>query len=267
MANYLTFASSEAFTIGVNNATKNWDGTLYYSTDAVCWNEWDGTTAIASAEHDGEQKIYMRGVGNSVITGGGYQCFEQRWVSTGNNIRCIGNIENLLDYATVANGEHPVMGGWCYCYLFAYWRNLITAPELPAVALVGRCYSEMFYTCTSLTTVPSLPAVVLQDYCYNNMFNGCTSLKFSKTQSEEYPNEYRIPTSGEGEYGTALAVTGLDNTFGETGGTFTGSPDINTTYYTANEVIYPNVTVHPTDPKSLTAGWRVGQLIAAMRNA
>ena len=40
VVNYLTFASAEPFTIGVRNAQKNWDGTLYYSTDTANWSEW-----------------------------------------------------------------------------------------------------------------------------------------------------------------------------------------------------------------------------------
>jgi len=68
-ANYLTFASANPFTIAVYNAKKNWNGTLYFSTDAANWNEWDGTTTIASAVHGGEQKIYVRGSNNSFMTG------------------------------------------------------------------------------------------------------------------------------------------------------------------------------------------------------
>ena len=265
MANYLTFASAEPFTLAVGNAKKNWDGTLYYSTDAVSWNEWDGTTVIASAEHGGEQKIYMRGAGNSVITAinvGNYinVCF----VLTGSNIRCVGNIENLLDYATVANGKHPVMGHGCFSFMFYGCTALITSPELPATTLTGGCYFKMFYGCSNLITVPSLPAVILKSECYAYMFDGCTSLRFAETQSDEYPNEYRIPTTGDGE----SASSALYRTFFNTGGTFKGTiASINTTYYTANDVIYPSEQpkTEPLDPQSLTAGWLVGKRIAAMR--
>ena len=88
---YLAFSSDEAFTIATKNATKNWDGTLYYSTDASTWSEWGGATAIASAEHSGKQRLYMRGVGNSKITGAANTTY--RWALTGNMVRCDGNMK------------------------------------------------------------------------------------------------------------------------------------------------------------------------------
>ena len=287
MANYLTFASAEPFTIGVNNATKNWDGILEYSTDEVNWTEWDGTEAIASAEHDGEQKIYMRGSGNTEITGGNYG-----WALDGSNIRCSGNIETLLDYASVENGEHPAMGRMCFATMFGSCYGLITAPELPAVALsdhcyylmfcgcinlisspklpattlAAHCYDSMFYNCFDLITIPELPATTLATYCYNDMFHGCENIKLSETQTEEYATAYRIPSSGDG--------TGMDfgsmSIFNGTGGAFTGFVSINTTYYTANRVIpavtpeEPSVPFKP-DPFSMTMGWLMGSRIAGQR--
>jgi hypothetical protein len=63
------------------------------------------------------------------------------------------------------------------------------------------------------------------------MFDGCTSIKLSTTKSDEYQNEYRIPTEGTGTADTQAC----DSMFANTGGTFTGTPEINKTYYTANE--------------------------------
>ena len=357
---WLTFSSAEPFTIGVANAKKNWDGTLYYSTDTTTWSEWDGTVAIASAEHDGEQRVYMSGSGNSIITG---NAATYTWVLTGSNISCNGNIENLLDYEIVANGEHPVMAEACYYAMFYGCTSLTQAPELPATTLTDSCYTSMFADCTSLTQAPKLPATTLAancyramfanctslaqapelpattlaancyramfqncaelasapalpatslavdcytamfrectsltqapelpattlaancyyymfygctslsqatklpatslaeycyfymfygctslmqatklpatslaSFCYYNMFYGCTKIKLSKTQSDECPYEYRIPTSGTG----TTATSALGYMFKNTGGTFTGTPSINTTYYTANEVV------------------------------
>lgn len=170
---YLTFASAEPFTIAVNNAKKNWNGTLYYSTDTTTWNEWDGTTVIASATHGSNQKIYMRGSGNSKITSSS----SGWWVLTGDEISCNGNIENLLDFEVVARGEHPTMGVSCYIYMFDGCTSLTKAPELPATTLAENCYSRMFSGCINLTEAPKLPATTLANWCYNNMFRGCTSLK------------------------------------------------------------------------------------------
>lgn len=171
--NCLTFSSAEAFTIATNNAAKNWDGALYHSTDGNTWSEWDGVTAIESAKHNGEQRIYMRGVGNSVITGDVYQSY---WALTGSSVRCDGNIENLLDYETVANGGHPTMGEYCYDGLFFNWTALTTAPELPATTLSSNCYAYMFAGCTALTTAPELPATTVGPNSYGYMFDRCTGL-------------------------------------------------------------------------------------------
>ena len=354
---YLTFNSPSSFTLAVNDATKHWDGTLEYSTDTSVWTAWDGTTTISSATSGSNNVLYLRGTGNTVITGNN---INYKWVLTGSNIKCIGNIENLLDYRTVESGAHPTMATSCYqymfnactsltkapnlpattlannCYrgMFQDCTSLTKAPDLPATTLVNDCYHSMFYNCTSLTQVPALPATTLANncydsmfqectgltqvpalpattlanYCYNSMFRGCTSLtqaptlpattlanycynymfsgctaltqapalpattlaancyysmfdgctsltqapalpattlkvycyafifrgctslKLSSTQTGEYTIAYRIPTTGTG----TTAMSALTDMFISTGGTFTGTPEINTTYYLSN---------------------------------
>lgn len=91
----------------------------------------------------------------------------------------------------------------------------------------------MFRDCTSLTTAPSLPATTLALSCYISMFYGCTSIKLAISKSREYDKEYRIPKSGNG----VTATSALNNMFKLTGGTFTGTPSINTTYYTSNTIV------------------------------
>ena len=180
--NYLTFSSPSTFTLKVGYNKKYWDGTLEYSTDAATWNAWDGTVINSSA--DG--KLYMRGVGNTLITGNNpyqYGSPTATWVFTGSNVSCEGNIETLLDYATVAAGEHPEMADYCYYYLFRGWTSLITVPELPSPTLTRYCYNSMFYNCKSITSAPELPATTLADYCYSLMFYGCTAL----TSAPELP--------------------------------------------------------------------------------
>ena len=63
------------------------------------------------------------------------------------------------------------------------------------------------------------------------MFFGCTSLKLSETRTGEYTQEYRIPSSGDGTH----ATFDLNRMFESTGGTFTGTPKINTTYYLSSD--------------------------------
>ena len=250
---YLTFKSPNSFTLKVNDATKHWNGTLEYSTDTSSWSTWDGTTTLSSAASGSDNVLYLRGTGNTVITG---NQSSYRWVLTGTDVKCNGNIENLLDYATVESGDHPTMASYCYQSMFNRCTSLTQAPALPATTLSFFCYQSMFQGCTSLTQVSALPATNLQDYCYSTMFmdctsltkapalpattliancyyamfRGCTKIKVSPVQTGEYAVPYRIPTS---ETGTT-ATDALTNMFYSTGGTFTGTPEINTTYYLSN---------------------------------
>lgn len=168
---YLTFSSPNSFTLATANGAKNWDGTLQYSTDLSTWNTWDGTTTLNSSDGT-EHVLYVRGTGNSVISGGS----GKRWMLAGTNISCSGNIENLLNYEIVTTGAHPNMGSNSYAFMFRNCTSLTIAPELPAVTLADDCYKGMFYGCTSLTTAPKLPAIILADQCYYAMFQSCTSL-------------------------------------------------------------------------------------------
>ena len=134
---YLTFSSPNSFTLKVYDTAKHWDGTLEYFASDRTWTTWDGTTTLSSVDNDGKHVLYMRGTGNTVITG---KMLDYRWVLIGSDIACIGNIENLLDYATVASEQNPTMADYCY--------------------------DSMFYGCTSLTQAPALPATTLANYCY-----------------------------------------------------------------------------------------------------
>ncbi len=122
-----------------------------------------------------------------------------------------------------------VLARGCYYDMFANSR-IFFAPKLPATTLAKYCYSGMFRDCREMRRLPPLPATQLAEYCYSSMFSGCSSIKISETFQSDIPYSYRIPTSG-----TAIAANyALDNMFAKTGGTFTGTPNINTTYYTDN---------------------------------
>ena len=297
---YLTFSSTKSFTLEVHNKTKNWDGTLeYFSADKV-WAVWDGTTILSAYNNNGEYVLYLRGTGNTKITGMGTNI---NWIITGTDVKCIGNIESLLDYITVEAGNHPTMAQFCYSNMFSGCTSLTQAPELPTTTLAKYCYFSMFSNCTSLTQAPTLPATTLTDNCYSNMFygcaslvqapalpattlaegcyvsmfqgctaliqapalpattlentcyrsmfQGCTSLKLSSTKTGEYIQEYRIPSSGTGTiHGYALT-----DMFVSTGGTFTGTPAINTTYYLSTD----NMIVRDTEVATLNG--YVGSMI------
>lgn len=170
---YLTFSSDSPFSISTTNESKSWDGTLECSTDTENWSEWDGTEVNSS--EDG--KLYFRGSNNSVISmADPDEWIINSWVLNGNAISCSGNIENLLDWQTIASGEHPQMGFGCYSAMFEGCSSLTTPPELSATTLEESCYGGMFSGCTSLTTAPELPAIILEESCYSGMFSDCTSL-------------------------------------------------------------------------------------------
>ena len=190
----LEFSSANPFSI---SAPKNWDGKLEY-TNGSGWKMWDGS-AIASGEIENNHYIYLRGTGNSKITG--TTSSSVKWSIIGTNIACNGDIDLLLDYSTVKSGNRPAMASYCY--------------------------NSMFQGCTSLTAAPSLPATTLANNCYNSMFYLCTKIKLSTTASGTYTKSYRIPKNGTG----TTASGALVYMFGNTGGTFNGAPKINTTYY------------------------------------
>ena len=283
---YLTFSSPNEFILSV---IKNWNGTLEYFASDETWTTWSGENALSATANGGEYVIYLRGIGNSVITGE-----RGRWKLIGTDIKCIGNIENLLDYTTVESGNHPIMSDHCYnsmffhcasltqapelpattlangcyngmfdgcasltqapelpattlanaCYqyMFSNCISLTQAPELPATTLANGCYLGMFHTCTSLTQVPEFPATTLADSCYKEMFWGCENLKLSSTKTDKYIQEYRIPSSGNG----VIADFALEHMFG-VGGTFVGTPKINTTYYLSSD----NMIVRETETATL----------------
>lgn len=139
----------------------------------------------------------------------------------------------------------------CYSHMFDNCTNLTKAPALPATTLAQSCYNGMFYSCRSLTQAPVLPATTLADGCYSDMFRYCTSLKLSSTQTGEYTQEYRIPSSGAG----TTATDALTDMFTSTGGTFTGRLAINTTYYLSSN----NMIVRDTEVATLNG--YVGSMI------
>ena len=137
---------------------------------------------------------------------------------------------NCISLVTAPMLPATTLADYCYNGMFFGCTSLVTAPMLPATTLAIRCYSSMFYSCTSLTTAPALPATTLQSNCYYQMLYGCTKIKLSTTLTGIYDTAYRIPTIGTG----ITATDALVSMFTATGGTFIGTPEINTTYYTEN---------------------------------
>ena len=119
-----------------------------------------------------------------------------------------------------------------YQAMFAY-TPLTKPPRLPATVLGEGTYADMFKNCTSLASLSEIHATNIPTNCCLKMYQGCTGIKISTTQSSLYKTAYRLPASGTGTAGTGA----LSDMFGSTGGSFTGTPTINTTYYTSNTVV------------------------------
>lgn len=134
---------------------------------------------------------------------------------------------NCTNLTTAPGLPATTLADSCYSGMFRNCTSLATAPSLPAAALANNCYHYMFIGCANLVAIPKLHATTLKDYCYDYMFYDCPKIKLSATRTGEYTREYRIPTSGTGTEATGCT----DYMFGGTGGTFTGTPEINTTYY------------------------------------
>lgn len=167
---YLTFSSPNSFTLATANSTKNWNGTLEYSQDAQNWNVWDGTTTLTAAASGGTYYLYLRGDGNTVITGKWSASYSFSLI--GSEIECNGDIRTLLNYSDVDNS---IMSTYCYASLFRNCGSLVSAPSLPATTLANGCYTEMFRG-TSIAVAPHLPATTLTDQCYTGMFSECALL-------------------------------------------------------------------------------------------
>ena len=231
----LTFVGDADFTLtaeGNKAAKKGWDGTLQYSTDGTTWKTWglDSFGDVDSLDSS-NKKLYLRGIGNTVISG--EHGINFYFITNAQEIHCYGNIETLLDYQTVLNGNHPTMGDYCFYQLFNQCKKLATPPELLSTNLSKHCYDYMFFYCDKLNKLPKLPTAYFPDRSCSYMFYKCSSIKLSTTQTGEYQTPYRIPTTGTGTAGSSA----LTSMFEGTGGTFTGTPSINTTYYTSNELV------------------------------
>lgn len=139
---------------------------------------------------------------------------------------------NCKKLTTTPDLPATTISKYSYQAMFMYCTSLTSAPSLLATTLGRNCYYMMFRGCANLTTVPSLPALNLSTLCYSMMFYDCAKIKLSAVQTSEYTQAYRIPIAG-----AAASTSSPDATsdmFTITGGTFTGTPSINTTYYLSN---------------------------------
>ncbi len=238
---YLTFTAEEANS-SVTLEYRSCDYLQYNKNDSG-WKDYSQGTQI-TLENVGD---YVR------FSGSGTSFNEYNHVSLTGKVACSGNVMSLR----LNGGKSQGLSSSCFQYMFDYCEELTTAPELPEKTLATSCYFSMFRGCTSLTKapvlpattlakncyrymfracenlteLPALPATTLAQNCYAYMFYGCLKIRISDQAGTfdgiTYSAEYRIPSTGTG----TPVEDALDDMFGGTGGKFTGTPNINTTYY------------------------------------
>lgn len=193
---YLTFSYSESFSISVADNTKHWDGTLEYSTDTSTWSAWDGTAAVNSSA-DG--KLYMRGIGNTKITGTDATTTIGAWEVSpplSDPMVISGNIENLLDYATVANGGHPTMADGCYKNMFLNWGSNLTAPALLADVLSAYCYDQMFSGLTAVINAIDLTHVsIVEAYSLSSITTNYAPIHLGTSLTSLSANAFAVTSN------------------------------------------------------------------------
>lgn len=222
----LKFSSKDGF--GFSMGISGLPGKMEISEDGIHWTQMASDTNY-SAEPDATTQtynLYLSGTGNTEL----YSPWQSFVAST--LVDCSGYIESLLDWETVAIGEVPTMGENCFQGFFSSitdFRNILqSAPSFLATDLSEGCYVDMFINCANLVTLPKLPASVIPQVAYNQMFAGCSKIMLSETQSDDYPTPYRIPFAKDIE---SVGAYALGDMFAGTGGTFTGTPEPNKTYY------------------------------------
>ena len=256
--NFVKFSSPNSFRLETVNQNTQWNGTMQYSYDnGQNWSTFSGGGANSGYDRATSSYILLlRGIGNSHLKTSNDSIGAFRFTS-GTDISVSGNLESLLDYTTVALGNHPTMDNYCFAYLFSgtpitdasdlvlpipsteyCFANMFRSctslvysiKNLNTITTQPSCCRGMFYGCSNMITIPRVDSGVdLASYSCREMFRGCSKIKISTTQDSEYINEYKIPTLSN--------ANATNNMFYSTGGSFTGAPTANTTYYTSNTVV------------------------------
>ena len=108
-------------------------------------------------------------------------------------------------------------------------------PVMPTMVTCPEAES-MFAGCTHLKAIPLFHSTYVTDLGLWSSFANCTSLKVSATRTNEC--KYIYPIFGDGQViSSASWGNPLDNMFGNTSGSVTGTPSLNTVYYVNLPVI------------------------------
>lgn len=152
---FIVFTGNGMFNIATATGSKTWNGVIEYSTDMETWNTWKGNAINSNSDF----KLYLRGYGNTNITGESHVCWviDDGWVVKTSleevkvRVACSGNIMTLLNYKAPGTSLAGTEG--CFYNLFMGCEALTSAPDLPATILGNGCYTGMFYGCTNLKSI------------------------------------------------------------------------------------------------------------------
>lgn len=245
-------ANTSSSTVSLNKMRNPAPVEIEYSYDNDVWYDYTFSSPLILA--NAGDKVYMRNK-SETVTAFSDKNLSYYYFSMTGSISASWSVNYLL----CKNGTNTLIYDGCFLDLFGGCTSLTTPPSLPATTLTDSCYYAMFLSCTWLLTPPKLPATTLTDSCYFSMFSGCTSLsalpelsataltnncylgmfnnctsiKLSETQTWEYQTPYRIPST----WTWTISSSSLWGMFTNTWWTFTGTPTINTTYYTSNTII------------------------------
>lgn len=223
---YLYFEANEINSkVTLNKSGSPANIQLEYSRDKSTWYDyvfWDELNLLNVWD-----RVYFRNKSNSETWFTSSTLNYYRFSMSG-TIYAGWDITSLL----CISGSSEINSNYCFWGLFNWCSALHYPPKLPATKLAPHCYTFMF-PYSWLIALPELPTINLARECYRYMFQWCSWIKMSTTQTWEYQTPYRIPSS----WTWVIASNALNRMFDGTWWTFTGTPTINTTYYTSNTII------------------------------
>jgi len=169
-------------------AGKKWDGKLFYSTDKENWNEWDGGKITSQ-----NNAVYLRGEENTTVT---YRATDRTTTSlhTDKTVDFSGNIENLLDWKKVADGEHPKVSDFGLVNVFYYQLLGNVELEMPTVEISTGMYNDIFNASTNPTGTVHLPKSVENNEYALRAKKNCPKITFVFDLKDEYASAANTPT-------------------------------------------------------------------------
>lgn len=231
-------ANTANSTVTLNKTGSPTFSNCQYTTDGITWNSYTpGTTGAITLTNVGD-RVWWRSTCDPLVHN---TTSKFLYFSMTGSIRSTGLISSMYNGSNNNYRETGVAFNNYACYKM--FQNCTALTNPPCItgwhnASASYNFAYAFTGCTGLTSLASFTIPVgsttanLSPYGFYYMFNGCTGLKLSTTQTGDYQTEYRIPTSGTGTAGTGS----LNYMFNGTGGTFKGTPTVNTTYYTSNTI-------------------------------